>query len=237
MYETKYILLIMNCKKYRDKALYQKQDWLQKIPDDIIYFHVIGDENLNSNFLFDFENNILYVKELDDYNSLPKKVIAAYDAVLLTYNFEFIFKTDDDQILVKPHLFTILPVILTKKFPKSDYGGYVVDVDKPYLSQYHKIHPELPKYLPILSTKYCTGRFYYLSKDAIIYLTYQKDKIKKEYLEDYAIGYHLDNKYKLNIMHITTNDFFTDIDKSDFTHFLIKNTDNTTNTANDYQSN
>ena len=171
---------------------------------------------MHLNYTFDLENNILFVKVADDYNSLPKKVIAAYDAVLLTYNFEYIFKTDDDQILVKPHFFTILPSILTKKFPKSDYGGYIVSVDKPYLSQYHKIHPELPQYIPILATKYCSGRFYYLSKDAIIYLTYQKDKINKEVLEDYAIGYHLDKKYKLNVIHISTNDFFTDIELSDF---------------------
>jgi hypothetical protein len=216
MEEKKYILLIMNCKKYRDKALYQKKTWLQNLPEDTIYFHVIGDEKMHLNYKFDLENNILFLRVADDYNSLPKKVIAAYDAVLLTYNFEYIFKTDDDQILVKPHFFNILSSILTKKFPKSDYGGYIVSVDKPYLSQYHKIHPELPKYIPILETKYCSGRFYYLSKDAIIFLTYQKDKIKKEVLEDYAIGYHLDNKYKLNIIHISTNDFFTDIELSDF---------------------
>jgi hypothetical protein len=50
---------------------------------------------------------------------------------------------------------------------KIHYGGYIVDVKQNYLSQYHKIHPELPEYLPILQTKYCSGRFYVISKHAI----------------------------------------------------------------------
>lgn len=216
MKENKYILLIMNCKIYRSKALYQKKTWIPQLPNNIVYFHVIGDVSLNKKFKFDYENNILWVNVIDDYVSLPKKVIAAYDAILLTYKFEYIFKTDDDQILVKPHFFSILPNILEKKFPKSDYGGYIVDVTKPYLSQYSKLHPELPQYIPILATKYCSGRFYYLSKDAIIDLTNKKEDVCKECLEDYAIGYHLDDKYKLNIVQIATNDFFTDIEKSDF---------------------
>ena len=97
----------------------------------------------------------------------------------------------------------------------------MVDVKKPYLSQYHKIHNELPEFIRILITKYCTGRFYFLSKEAVEYLiTEKKELIRNECLEDYAIGFHLHNKWKTNLMEIKTNDFFTDIEYSDYPNWL-----------------
>jgi hypothetical protein len=107
MIEQDFIMLIMNCHKYAKKALFQKQTWLKSIPSYLIYYHVIGDETLETPYKFDNDNRILWVKEMDDYNSLPKKVISAYQAVYETFTFKFIFKTDDDQILVKPQFFDI----------------------------------------------------------------------------------------------------------------------------------
>ena len=100
MIHQEFIMLIMNCKKYVKKAVFQKMTWLKQIPSYLKYYHVIGDESLDADFKFDNETNTLYVKVADDYNSLPKKVIAAYDAVNKTFNYNYIFKTDDDQILV-----------------------------------------------------------------------------------------------------------------------------------------
>ena len=235
------ILLIMNCKKYTKKALYQKMTWLKsfdkcnddKCNDDynsLQYYHVIGEEDMKCDFKFDNDSKILWIKVADDYNSLPKKVIKAYEAVNKTFNYQYIFKTDDDQILVNPNFFSILRNILTKSecAPESPmptiqktlsqihYGGFIIDVKQNYLSQYNKIHPELPAKLPILQTKYCSGRFYFLSKVAIQNLLTKKQLIFREYLEDYAIGYHLDPRLKTNMLRLMTNKFFTDIELSDF---------------------
>ena len=212
MNDSSYILLIMNCQKYRYKAEHQTKTWLPQVNAKIRYFHVIGDIELDKNYKFDNLNKILWVKAKDDYNSLPRKVIAAYEAILLTHNFGYIFKTDDDQMLEKPHFFDILDKIIQKKFPKSDYGGEIVDVKEPYLSQYYRIHPELPTHLPVLRTKYCSGRFYFISREAVIDLTKKKDKINNEFLEDYAMGYHLNEKFKTEILNIKTSLFFKDID-------------------------
>jgi len=209
-----YIFLIMNCKKYLKKAIIQKQTWLPNIPSYLQFYHVLGDENLDCDFKFDNDNQVLWVKVPDDYNSLPKKVIAAYNAVFQTFNFKYIYKTDDDQMLVNDKFFDILKG-LTERTPKFHYGGYIVDVKQNYLSQYHKIHPELPEYLPVLQTRYCSGRFYFLSRQAITNLLSRRSLIEKEYLEDYAIGYHLDNLYKSNILNLQTNKFFKDIESSD----------------------
>jgi len=205
-----YILLIFNCKKYRHKALKQKETWLKNFKL-MPYFHVIGNPELETDYKFDYDELILYVKVLDDYNSLPKKVIAAYTAINKEYIFKYIFKTDDDQILCNIFFFNTIQLLLENTLHKIHYGGYIVNVDKPYLSQYNKIHPELPKNLPILQTQYCSGRFYLLSDLAVQQLITKTSYICKEYLEDYAIGYHLDRVFKKKILPIQTNKYFTDI--------------------------
>ena len=223
MIEQDFILLIMNCKKYFKKAKFQKMTWLKQLPSYLIYFHVIGDETLDVEYKFDEENRILWVKTADDYNSLPKKVISAYNAIHNTYNYKYIFKTDDDQILVKSQFFDIIKKLIMDTYPRPHYGGYIVNVPKPYLSQYHKIHPELPTHLPILQTTYCSGRFYFLSKSAISSLINKRELIDKEYLEDYAIGYYLEPFFKSNLLKIATNKFFTDIELSDFPQLVKDN--------------
>jgi hypothetical protein len=223
MIDQPYILLIMNCKKYIKKALFQKRTWIHSLPDYIKYYHVIGDETLEKDYIFDNINHVLFVKTMDDYNSLPKKVIAAYNAVNSEFDYKYIFKTDDDQILVKKAFFDIVTKLVSTFVPKTHYGGYIVDVKSPHLSQYHKIHPELPENLPVMATKYCSGRFYYLSKEAIVHLINIRDKIEKEYFEDYAIGYNLPIELKQGMVHIATNKFFTDIELSDFPKLVEQN--------------
>jgi len=213
MFDQEYILLIMNCKKYLKKAEFQKQTWLPKIPSYLQFYHVIGDQELDENYKFDNINNILWVKVADDYNSLPKKVIASYNAVFQTFNFKYIYKTDDDQMLINDNFLDVLTGIINKK-QNTHYGGYIVDVKQNHLSQYHKIHPELPANLPILKTQYCSGRFYFLSKQAITNLLRKRKLIEREFFEDYAIGYYLDDYFKQNILNLDTNKHFKDIELS-----------------------
>lgn len=217
------IMLIMNCKKYAAKALYQKNTWLKFIPAQLKYYHVIGDETLASEFKFDDKSKVLWVKTPDDYNSLPNKVISAYAAVKTRYKFKYLFKTDDDQILVNHKFLDMMMKMVTTKRPQTHYGGYVVDVPKPYLSQYHRVHPELPKDLQVHVTKYCSGRFYFLSCEAITHLLTKREAIRKEYLEDYAIGLNLPRAYKEQMLNIKTNDYFTDIELSNFPKLIQNN--------------
>jgi hypothetical protein len=205
--EQDFILLIMNCQKYRYKADHQKNTWLKNITTKLIYYHVIGDDSIEKDFIFDEVERILWVKTADDYNSLPKKVISAYEAVNKIFNYKYIFKTDDDQNLINPKfLDTLINILSTKEIPPH-YGGNIVDVPFAYLSQYHRIHPELPKHLPVYQTKYCNGRFYFLSNIAIIDLILRKNIISQEFLEDYAIGYNLLDQLKVNMLDIKTDKY------------------------------
>ena len=92
------LLLIMNCVKYEYKAAKQRESWLKGL--QIPYYHVLGNLELEANYRFDDQERILWVKTPDDYNSLPKKVLSAYAAVQQSFPaIQYIFKTDDDQML------------------------------------------------------------------------------------------------------------------------------------------
>lgn len=228
-----FILLIFNCEKYRYKAQKQRETWLQELPPNIIYYHVIGskdkDKNLIQNknkiqdYIIDESNHILYVNTEDDYNSLPKKVISAYKAINDVYKFKYIFKTDDDQHVVNIKFFNILMNILLRPIintnTKSHYGGHIVDIKKPYKSDYYRIHPELPKNLILQVTKYCSGRFYFLSFEAVIELIEREKYICDEYFEDYAIGYNIPFNLKNNMLQLDTDKYFKD---SIFENAIIK---------------
>jgi len=204
-------LLILSCQKYEHKMATQKHGWLKDILN-IPYFHVIGNEELTTDYIIDTSNHTLYVKTPDDYISLPKKVIAAYSAISKEYVFEYIFKTDDDQKLIEPSfLYKILSILKTKN-PRIHYAGNIVNVETPYISEYNKIHPELPDNLEILPTKYCSGRFYVLSDLATQQLlsVSTRKKIESEMLEDYAIGLHLNPILKTHMLPIQTNKYFID---------------------------
>jgi len=210
--ENEFILLIMNCQKYRDKALKQKNGWLRELPDYIPYYHVLGNPSLENEFHFDNEERILWVKVADDYLSLPKKVITAFSAIRATIKCKYIFKTDDDQELQIPKFFDIITKLIKAKVPKAHYGGQVVDVEIPYLSKYYLLHPELPIDMIIQKTKYCSGRFYFLSSEAITNILSKKENIGNEFLEDYAIGLNLNPIFKKVLIPIQSDKYFKDFD-------------------------
>lgn len=200
----------MNCQKYRWKADIQKNGWLTSLPPDLIYFHVLGNESLATEYCFEEESRVLWVKTPDDYVSLPKKVITAYKAISETYNYKYVFKTDDDQELQRPNFFDVIKKLISCK-EDAHYGGLVVNVTRPHVSKYYLLHSELPTNLIIQKTKYCSGRFYFLSSFAIQNLLSKKDIISSECLEDYAVGYYLEEVFKRNILPIDTNKYFKDL--------------------------
>ena len=221
--EQDYILLIMNCMKYSSKAIVQKNGWLRNLSNKIPYYHVIGNPELTSQYVFDHVAKILWVKTLDDYVSLPKKVIAAFHAVRETFRFKYIFKTDDDQILQNDAFFETITEQIQRKCVKlkAHYGGQVVDVTIPYISEYYKVHPELPQNIEIHKTEYCSGRFYFLSSEAVTNLVSKREKIESECLEDYAIGLNLNPIFKKSMIHIQSDENFKDMEEESINNIDI----------------
>lgn len=209
MIEQDYILLILNCKKYKYKSDLQKNTWLKTIPSTLIYYHIIGDESLNEEFIFNDNDNILYVKTKDDYLSLPHKVISAFNAINTKYKYKYIFKTDDDQNVIDINFFKKLITKLENRIIETNYGGYAINCNE-HISTYYIEHSELPHNILLKKTIYCNGRFYLLSNNATDNLLQKKKLIEKEYFEDYAIGFYLDDIYKQNLLYIDNYNFFKD---------------------------
>ena len=220
MQDQEYILLILNCKKYFKKALFQKMTWLMKIPSNLKYYHVIGDEGLDTEFRFDDESNILWVKTPDDYISLPKKVMASYNAVNTTFNYKYIFKTDDDQYLNYTNFFNMMYGMIQSPI-KSHYGGWYISVNNE-ISKYNEVHPELPNNILMKKTIYCSGKFYYLSYEAVNNLLTFKTQIDNEYLEDYAIGFYLSEDLKKTSILVNSELYFKEMDDKTIDNFLKK---------------
>lgn len=204
-----YILLILNCEKYKYKAENQKETWLKTLPQNIRYYHVIGNKVKceNNEIFIDEYNKVIYTNTKDDYNSLPSKVITALSGVLEKFDFKFIMKTDDDQKLMIPNFFDSFTNILNEK--KPHYGGYSLVVQD-HFSQYYQVHDCLPRNLFLKSTKYVNGRFYFLSKEAVQDVVSKKEDIKKHIIEDHAIGLYLNEKYKDTLLHFDTRKIFFD---------------------------
>ena len=207
MRTQEYILLIMNCEKYRAKAEEQKRGWIQQLPAELIYYHVIGNENMEQEYNIDEENRTLYVRTPDDYNSLPYKVISAYAAINSEFDYRYIFKTDDDQHLTEPKMLNIWMNMI--RIRKPNYAGKVVTVHNDHISEYYYYHPELPRNVLVRRSQYCNGRFYVLSRIAVKDLLLKKSLFLSEYFEDYAVGYYMDQEIKSNFMPLN-NDVFVD---------------------------
>ena len=90
----------------------------------------------------------------------------------------------------------------------------MIHVNQSYRSDYYKIHPELPNNIIIQPTKYCSGRFYLLSFESVMTLEKKKEKIYKEYFEDYAIGLNISIFLKENIFNINTDMHFKDMNET-----------------------
>jgi hypothetical protein len=204
MINAPFILLILNCEKYRYKSDIQRETWLKNFP--IPYFHIIGNPELCHDYQFDHDNHLLYVKTKDDYLSLPHKIIMAMNAIHNTYDYLYIFKTDDNVDFTNKLYFTTLMNMLSIH-REIHYGGHKVMCGDFY-STHYDFHNELPRDLFMKSTTYCSGKFYFLSREAISNLLLKMKDIKNTIIEDHSIGLYLDEMYKQNLIHIETDIHF-----------------------------
>lgn len=213
-----FVLLILNCEKYRYKAKKQKETWIPKFTStfpDIPYYHVLGSLHLETDFSFNNEEHTLCVHAGDDYNSLSRKVLHAFQAVVHAFpDVKYILKTDDDQIATDISIFQFLSTSLLRKWNNSTqrihYGGCLMHVRRPYVCRNYQVHPELPTNLMIKATTYCSGRFYFISKEAVLELEQHYAEIYKEYVEYYAIGYYLPERMKKTALYIDVDHYFQD---------------------------
>jgi hypothetical protein len=211
------VLIIVNCVRYAHKAERQRRTWIPAsglhAPNcPIWYYHVTGDPSLESAFVRRAPHQLV-VRAPDTYAGLPQKMRAAFAAVRALHpRMTLLFKTDDDQCSVVPGFLTKMHYALQQWRERgTHYGGYIIRVPKAHFSTLWRDHPEMPRNLLILPIQYCSGRFYFLSVDAIdALLALQPDPFPQEMIEDYAVGKHLPAEFTANMVSIPTERYFTD---------------------------
>jgi len=181
---TDYILLILNCNKYKYKRDLQLKLWTNNL--NITFFYIVGNDKIDKPYT---ENNILYVNSPDDYKSLPQKVIKAIEYIDTHYDYKYILKTDDDQMLTDPDFFKNISNITSG----YDYGGFLVKLEDHY-SKY-----KMDEKIFLKSCSYCSGRFYFLIKDCVSHLLSKHSNFDEYVFEDHSVGLELSDYPNLKI--------------------------------------
>lgn len=100
----KFFVLIITCLMNVSRVNNLRNLWIKDLKKlDIPYLFVIGN-NRNKSFI---KGDILSTACPDNYESLPKKIYKSIEFVSRNFNFEYIYKIDDDCILNPLSLFTI----------------------------------------------------------------------------------------------------------------------------------
>jgi len=184
-----FILGIITCKMNYNLAQRQYIKYLHNVDKyPITYVKVIGDENLDTPWLYSEKDNLLIIKCDDGYLNLPNKVFQFIKISKRIFKrFKGIFKTDDDIEININNLYKLL-----LKFQDIDYFGnyagceaiktsYVMKkryvTDKYKLFQNHLVDTEFGHF--------CSGGGYYLNEKSIDIIieneTYFKEFPKNDY--------------------------------------------------------
>lgn len=160
----KTLLLILSHKKSICRES-QRKHLLQENKDRFIFYYFIGDLNLSEDYVVDDNNNIVYLRVPDNYESLPIKVFHAMNFINKNYPGYSVFKTDDDVVLDLDKLYNTI-----NDNKDEIYFGLSVE-SKEYETNYHSgkcespILNNIPIFIP--SVKYCAGGGYYIKHDYV----------------------------------------------------------------------
>jgi hypothetical protein len=182
--KLKIIFLVLNCKKNNYRRT--QQTWLKKLPENFKYFHVQGDPSLNTSYIV--QKNLITVKCDDGYLCLPQKVLMGMKVINRHFDYDYIFKTDDDINWTNIETLNFISKYLVKN--PYDYGGAdyadIKETTLCYCQWYHDISFP-PIYLE--PGRYFGGNFYFISKNIIKKL--QHLNFNNFIIEDHTFGYHI----------------------------------------------
>lgn len=226
-------LLILSHKKstFREK---QRQHILTTNNSKFIFYYFIGDLNIESDYLVDELNNIVYLKVPDNYESLSLKTYYAMKFISEQYpDISGVFKTDDDIDLDLDKISRCI-----EYYKSTPYFG-LSNRSNSYESTYHFDKCESPemnrKSIHIPDCSYCAGGGYYVSKSSINNILSNIDIFKDIIFEDVAVGVAMNKcgcfptyvNIKNNGCMWGTNDESFNEEPSEIMYFKIPNKTNT----------
>ena len=193
--DKKFFIAITSHKgsKFRES---QREHLLKSNSGEFIIYYFIGDPSMKEEYRVDEENNVVYLRVPDNYESLPLKTYGAVKFALDNYSDEIhgLLKTDDD---IELNLEKIRQYLLIHK--DIPYCGITTKITDPNnLSYWHmgKCESEVlnrtPHRVPL--AEYCAGGGYYLNLDSMQKIVDSRSMYEGMIFEDAATG-HVLNSY------------------------------------------
>lgn len=186
-YSKNTIILIITCAKNINKINILRKLWVHHLKSlGITCLFVIGNNCTRPTKIID---DVLLVNASDFYEGLPEKIFRAYQFLYENFQFNYIFKIDDDVVLN--------PLNLIKTKLEGDYIGIKKKIDKSFNRYWHKGkchnsslnnigYPINRIYLDTYHAKGESG--YFLSKKAIQSILKYEKYIITDLYEDKVFG-------------------------------------------------
>ena len=184
------IVLIITCIKKIKQAKMQQNTWVNTLQNlGIRCLFVAGDPDLE---FPELSGNFLFLPCPDNYESLPKKVFYALHFIYKHYDFEHVYKVDDDA-----YVNCVYFMYLEKLLKNIDYMGRTKTIGPDFnrfwhrgkCSSNHLNNIPYPANRINLGTMYARGEAgYFLSKKAIKSLIPYEQFIISDLYEDKVIG-------------------------------------------------
>ena len=197
---NKIIILIISCKKNIHKINKLRSLWVNDLKKfGITCLFVIGNNKTEPSQILD---DILFLEANDYYEALPEKIYYSFQYINKHFEFDYIYKVDDDLILN--------PLYLIKTQLVGDYIGIRKDVKLDFNRYWHKnkCYDKQKEKIPYptnrinLNTYHAKGESgYFISKKAVSLLVKYEKYIISDLYEDKVIGDILWKEgIKLNIL-------------------------------------
>ena len=182
-----YILIIYTCLKNLNKSK-QIRDAISKINCKIIILY--GNPDLNENFVYDGENQILIVKCKDDYDNLTNKTLCLIKFIQdIEQCFKGLIKCDDDIDIDIDKFNNFLNDL--DEYKNIHYLGKITYTKEIYSKHHKELQKKNKDLYYTFNTYYCGGPLYYLSFDCISKI--KNKNLDKNYYEDNTVGFNILN--------------------------------------------
>lgn len=195
MSSDKFFMAILSHKKSTHRESQRKYLLENNIEGKFFIYYFIGDPSLSEDYKVDEENNVVYLKVPDNYESLPQKTHGAIKFVYENFKNKVrgMIKTDDD---IKIDLIKVYELLIG--WGNTPYMGITTEITDPNnFSSWHmgKCESEelnrTPFRVPVC--KYCGGGGYYLNLDSIEKASSSGEIYKTMIFEDAATGFVLNS--------------------------------------------
>jgi hypothetical protein len=194
---TRILIAILACEKYEYRADSVRESWLPLVPEDYRVVFVYGRPGEAA----ELQGDRLYLDCPEAYEMLPRKVHALLEYALSHFEFDYLFKTDDDTYIDFQRFINL-------DLHSADYVGqfHVMPDPVPEAGKtwhYGKCNDkayEVPYERPFVCA-YATGGGYFLSRRAVEIAAGRTAGTKHEHLyEDVMIGEALTGEPQLMAM-------------------------------------